>query len=201
MIIQMKTTSHLFLSALLGTVAASCATAGAQPDDMSAQAHRREAMKHQHEAEQHEAEYDPSASKLSDVGGAGAGLALSELDEDHRAAAEALEKFEAQQCRGFTPEVRAACPLLGPVLRAEPIEGGVRLELEPEVDTDRLVDHVRCHFAFGRTRAHAGMPHCPLYLEDVRVERAGPSAIELTTPNAGDVDELRRRALEHAARE
>jgi hypothetical protein len=189
---------------------------GTNPDDMSAEEHRRAAATEEEEAAEHEAEYDPDAR--STMGTANAPTSESfygpdlynptevhlaeaqrheDLAEEHRAAAEALEAYEEQECARFPPATRAACPLLGQLESVEDVEGGVRLRFAEGVPLDAVADHMRCHVAYARTRGREGMEHCPLYVEGAAVG-TDDGAVTLTT-DAGEeaVAELRARARAH----
>ncbi|MCB9730940.1 MAG: hypothetical protein H6744_21360 [Deltaproteobacteria bacterium] len=216
--------SAIFGAAMVAVVGG-CATTGAKPEDMSAEAHREQAARDAQQARAHDARYDETAIGTKTPPGARGlrGPAASKgfnhpeqwgqynPTEWHRAqarrfeqhstahleAAKALEGFEDEKCKQFGPEVRSACPLMGPVVSVEPIDGGVRMYFQLGVDMAKLTAHVQCHLAFGRTQGHEGMPGCPLYLPDLTVKQVGDQGLELTTDDASNVEELRRRAAEH----
>lgn len=120
---------------------------------------------------------------------------------EHLEMARKLESFERRECRAFPSQTRALCPLLGPIESVEEIEGGVRLHLAADVDVNAVVAHMRCHVAFARTRDHAGMDQCPLYLENVRIQRlARTRSIDLIASGDAAIRELRRRAHAHVRR-
>ena len=103
---------------------------------------------------------------------------------------------EEAQCREFPPGVRVLCPLLGRVAATEDVDGGVRVRLADGVDVGAAIDQLRFQLAFGRTRG--GMGACPLSVRGVRVEPATDSrSVELTVPDADDVEDLRKRARSH----
>jgi hypothetical protein len=213
------------LGIVLGALVAGCATEGAKPDDMSAAAHREQAARDAQQARAHDDRYDETAVRTKTPPGArglrgpGASKGFNHPEqwgqynptEWHRAqarrfeqhsaahleAAKALEGFEADQCAQFSPEVRSACPLMGPVVSVEPVDRGVRMYFQPGIDMAKLTAHVQCHLAFGRTQGHEGMAGCPLYLPNLAVKQVGEQGLDLTTDDASDVDELRRRAAEH----
>src|SRR5205823_4680727 len=135
-----------------------CATQHVNPDDQSAEAHRAQAAREQAEAEQHQQQFDPSQERS----GGGRGRVGGELvfasynptawhlheastlgahARAHEAAAVALEKFEADECRMFSPKVRAACPVAGPIQRVEEIPGGVRYVIAADAPVDAVVAH------------------------------------------------------------
>ena len=198
--------------------------AGTQPDDMSAEAHRREAKEHFREKAEHRERYDPEARDVP-VGrwygappygyrdndfywGTGeynpTAIHLRQAAEherharEHLEAARALEEFEEGQCQASPPETRVVCPLVGQVKAIEDVARGVRVQIAEGVNVNAAVAHMRCHQAFARTRGRVGMDTCPLYLRGVYVERTGQSrAVDLTVSDADDLDELRRRARLH----
>ena len=75
----------------------------------------------------------------------------------HAAAAEFLEQFEDRECRHVPAASRAACPLLGPVVRIDDVPGGIRATFAdakrvPTVDRrDALPLRVRPRAPFRRS--------------------------------------------------
>lgn len=223
---MMKTpliTRPLMLSAAAAAVSlallvGACAQSeGAQPDDMSVEAHRHEAQKHERLSAEHAAEYDPqaTASRERTVGNPSEQIYATETynptahhrttakrhaehAEQHRHAAQALVQFEEAHCAKFPEQTRAQCPLMGQVTAVEDIAGGARLTLAAGVPLQAMVDHMECHFAFARTEGYQGMQSCPLYLEAVSVE-AEPAthSVRLTTTEADAVQPLRERSRAH----
>jgi hypothetical protein len=200
------------ISLLLALTA--CAHTGpVRPDDMSADSHRREASRLDDAARAELDAYRPNA-----VTGVDTSTPLFypmdiynptsyHLDEaarlaaharEHESAAAELERFEQAECKDFPPATRAACPLLGPVVARKDVADGVLLELTPAIDTTALVAHMRCHLAYARTRGFVGLPDCPLYLRGVRVDRAGPHSIVITTDDPIAADKVRADAQEIA---
>ena len=179
--------------------------AGTQPDDMSAEAHRREAKEHFREKAEHRERYDPEARDVYSPPWYGVypyGYRYGYRDNDfywgtgeynptaihlrqaaeherhareHLEAARALEEFEESHCQAFPPETRVVCPLVGQVKALKNVAGGVRVQIAEEVNVNAAAAHMRCHQAFARTRARVGMDTCPLYLRGVHVERIGQS--------------------------
>jgi hypothetical protein len=88
---------------------------------------------------------------------------------EHEQAAVALEGFEEAECREFAPQMRAACPLLGPVLAIEDRSDGVHFSLPADAPLQAIVAHMRCHLAFARARAFADVGDCPLYIRGVEI--------------------------------
>jgi hypothetical protein len=206
----------------VATFGAGCATGGkVNPDEMSAAQHRDEAFREKQEAREHSAQYDPHAtvaSPLRPVGAPGQSdpayapstynpteRHLQHADEhraharQHEKAAQALEKFEAAECRGFPPSVRAACPLLNPVTRIDDVAGGVRVTFVPGTRVDAVAAHMRCHQAYARARAFEDNVSCPLYMRGVEFNQvSGSPAIDITTTNQSLVGDLRTRSREEA---
>lgn len=211
--------SSLLLLPLLG-----CATDEVKPDDMSAQGHRAEADRERAAAlEQNRIERSSSTpgreadplTRRGDVPGvddlfwgsstydpgvssAKTPSAHSKRAQQHESAARELEKFEEAECQSFPHETRTACPLLGTVASTEDIPSGIRLHIAKGQPIDAVTAHVKCHFAFGRTRGYEGMDACPLYIKGVRVV-SGADAIDLVSDDATRVDELRARARTHSS--
>ena len=207
---------------MCGLAACSTTSKRVRPDDMSAQQHRKEADREYAKADEHIFLHDPSARQPGPYPGpfsAGPDQPyryaaplynptdwhLREAEEhtahalDHEAAARALEKFEEAECHDFAPEVRAACPLLGPVTRIEDTGGGVRLYFAPGVPIEAVAAHMRCHLAHARTRGYRQNADCPLYTRGVRIQ-AYPSAgvVEVLGEDKATIREVRRRAREEA---
>src|SRR6266540_1637450 len=77
--------------------------------------------------------------------------------EGHRAEA-AQEKSEAQAHRQkFDPA------------QERDIAGGVRFVLAEGAPTEAVVAHMRCHFAWARSRGFVQMPGCPIYLKGISI--------------------------------
>jgi hypothetical protein len=202
----------------VATFGAGCATGGkVNPDEMSAAQHRDEAWRERQEAREHAREYDPHATvaaPLQPVGTPGQGdpayapsaynpteQHLRQADEhraharQHEKAAQALERFEAAECRGFPPSVRAACPLLNPVTRIDDVAGGVRVTFMPGTRVDAVAAHMRCHQAYARARAFEENATCPLYMQGVEFSAvSGATAIDITTKNQSLIGEVRVRS-------
>lgn len=200
---------------------------GTSPEDMSASDHRSEARDHVQEAREHGGRYDPEAAVRAQPGPypreefgyrrsdsywdahaynpTERHLAHEQQHErhasEHLAAARALERFEESRCGEFPPQTRARCPLLGQVVAAEDVKGGIRLRLADTANVNAAVAHMRCHIAFGRAQGLAGMRACPLYLEGVDVHRVDRGReVELVAGSRSDVRALRRRVREHVPR-
>lgn len=201
-------------SVLLLLLALGCAAPSpeAQPDAMSAEAHRREATEHEREAGAHERRYDARAKtpdardrypqEFEAYNPTAVYLRLAREHRrharEHLDAAHLLEQFEEAECGDFSPETRASCPLLGQVDRVEDIPGGVRVHLMEGVPRHAAAAHMRCHLAFARARGRTGMLECPLYLGGVRVELPpGAEAVDLLVADPLDLEALRLRTHGH----
>lgn len=204
--------------------------AGTDPDAMSEEAHREQADALYRRASRHSERDDPSQVRVSDTthggyegiaGGDAPGSThstppgqvvdptaghrreaarLRELAREHEEAANALVAFEAVECTDVPVSERTACPLLGVVEDARPIEGGVALDLTEAADVVAVLRRSRCHIAFGRRRGREGMRSCPLYVEGASVTQDGRRVL-LRTDLASAVEELRRRAALHTRAE
>ncbi len=214
----MKLTMHgsIHLWALMPLLAACGGAQNTEPESASAAEHRAAADEEEQAAAEHEEQFDPTqvqqeASPSSEVwygldiyNPSEIHLAEAErarsLAAQHRAAAEALEAYEEQECAHFPAESRATCPLMGQLESVREVEGGVALELKEGVNDDAVADHMRCHIAFAAVQGREGMDQCPLYVEGAGVNAEG----ELTlTTDAGDeaVTAIRERASAHVADE
>jgi hypothetical protein len=185
-----------------------------RPDDMSAEEHGHEARVEEAVAQHYDAEYDPNAVETRETGGiarrtegAGALRTFNPTDEhrayaathrehaaEHVAAAQALRTYEADECRAFPPDTRAACPLLSDVTGIEDIEGGVRIVFASGVAVDAVIARMRCHFAYARTRAYEGMQSCPLYLRGIDVRAGAGHSIDLVGTDPATVRAVREEA-------
>jgi hypothetical protein len=199
---------------------ASCA--GQKPDvradDMSAAQHREAAAREAAAADREANRYQPSATRPSPFGdplGKDYLYAVTVYNpteghlaeaEAHRAharaharAAEFLDRFEEAECADFPAATRAACPLLGPVVRIDDVDGGVRVRFKDGVRVDAVIAHMRCHYAFARARAFDASLSCPLYVRGIEVRRALDStAVEIVSADPKVIREIRTRSREEA---
>ena len=193
-----------------------------RPDEMSAAAHRQEARRESEAARGDLQEFKSSSSQRSTVHVGRAtpegGVFFDSDDYDprndyllraqqlrrhaqqHEAAARALESFEEEECKEFSPAIRAACPLLGPVVEIVDIPGGIRARFAETVRVDAVVAHMRCHLAYARTRGFdTALLGCPLYVRGTELRRASdPRAVEIVGRDATVANEIRSRAREEA---
>jgi hypothetical protein len=201
----------------LATALGGCGTSreSVKPDDMSAAKHREEAARERQAANSHAKDYDPKAtvpSPFHQASSPGPGgdylyplsvynpteVQLQRADEhraharQHEKAAQALERFEADECVGFPPAARAACPLLRPVTGIDDIQGGVRVTFAPGTPVHAIAAHMRCHYAYARARAFDDAVSCPLYTRGIEIKRApDPLSIDITAADWQQVDRLR----------
>jgi hypothetical protein len=215
----MRVTTRMWMTTLTLSMA-SCA-GGSQtvkPDEMTAAEHHEEAAREKNVAEGEATQYRPEASRPAPVGAPAAKDYLysapvynpteGHLGEaekhraharEHEAAAKYLERFEEVECRNFPPSSRAACPLLGPVVRIDDIDGGVRVTFARGTRVDAVVEHMRCHYAFARARAFVDAVSCPLYFRGVEFRRGlDPLAVEITVKDAVGIRDIRARARDEA---
>ncbi|MDX2019566.1 MAG: hypothetical protein SF187_04945 [Deltaproteobacteria bacterium] len=185
------------------------------PDERSALAHRQEAAHEAQAAHHHESQYSPNATEVSpfrarsgdgDLTEATAVVNPTEIHltqaqwhkahaEAHLKAAQQLERFEDEACKGTPVKERAACPLLGPVTHIRDVEGGVAIDLSPKVDAAQATAVMRCHYAFARTRGFAPeAAACPLYVRGLNIEQAGAHTVEITAKDAATVKHVRDSA-------
>jgi len=186
------------------------ACAGSPPvrdDDMSAARHRQ--MAQQAEA------IAASETRASDQnpGGSRSDPAEPDRQEEHRrkaeksreharqhtAAAAYLERFEDAACAGIPPSGRAACPLLGPLVRLDDVPGGVRATF---VDASRVrpaIKEMRCHYAFARARHFEQAITCPLYVRGIEI-RPGldPRQVEIVAHDEATIRLIRQQSRSQA---
>lgn len=185
-------------------------------DDMSVAEHRAVAQQHEDKARGYQGTRPsvpgevaaPNADRVSGrnfIGDTSSGLRVTrsrkhlEHARQHLDAAELLETYEAAECGMSPSDERVTCPLLQETSRIEDIRGGVRIHLVEGANAERVVNHMRCHHAFGRARGFQDMDACPLYLKKLRVRQVAPGVIELTSGRATTAAELQRRARDHVA--
>ena len=91
-----------------------------------------------------------------------------------------------------SPEARSACPILGPSIGLEVVDGGVRVVFAPGVPAADVVAQMRCHLAFARVRGYRD--ECPLYMRGVHID-ASPdgTGVLITTDDPAGVADLRQR--------
>jgi len=137
--------------------------------------------------------YNPAAEHLARA------RQLEEHAREHRVAAAKLETFTQDECRGFPPETRASCPMLGPVQQIYDIKGGVRVIFTPKTRVEAVAAHMRCHLAYAQQYGFDTVEACPLYVKGLQV-RVSPDgkAIDLTSPEATTADTIRARTREEA---
>jgi hypothetical protein len=123
----------------------------------------------------------------------------AEHARDHEAAAQQLERFEAEECRDFAASERASCPLLGPVVQIRDLPSGVRIHLARSVPVERTLARLRCHYAFARARGFSSGATCPIYLRGIEIKGSGDgTAIEIVGPSKRLAREIQKRARQQA---
>lgn len=191
-----------------------------RPTDMSAEAHRQEAQKDTAAAnrELREANTPLGEPNLVRTGGGNPegyyygrnvydirngrlarARQLRAHAHQHEAAATQLENYEEAQCKQFPPETRAACPLLGPVVRIADAPNGVIVTFASGARVDAILAHMQCHLAFAQKKGFEVASSCPLYMKGVTI-RPGtdPMAIEIIGSDAKVARQIRTRAREEA---
>ena len=137
--------------------------------------------------------YDPQNEHLSRA------QRLSAHAQEHEAAAASLERFEQAECKEFPPAIRAACPLLGPVVELVDIPGGIRARFKDGIRVDAVLAHMRCHYAYARARGFGAAAGCPLYIRGIEIRRTSDlMAVEIVGRDAAVTAEIRSRAREEA---
>jgi hypothetical protein len=210
----MRRTTLVFLVLVTG---GGCGTGreSVKPDDLGAAQHREEAARENQAAREHAKDYHPHETVPSPFRPAGSvatggnytfplevynptEVQLQRADEhraharQHEKAAQALERFEAEECGGFPPVARAACPFLRPVTSIDDMGNGVRVTFAAGTPVHAVFAHMRCHYAYARARAFADESSCPLYMRGIEIKRAkDPLAIEITTADWRQVEALR----------
>ena len=197
---------------------AGCAAPYVRADDMSAARHRQEAERESQVARDHVdarngqtsrapaavdatgKEYLYSVPIYTPLDGSLAGAELHRQHaRDHARAADFLERFEAIECRDFPPSSRAACPLLGPVIKIDDIPGGISARFKAGTPVDAIVAHMRCHYAYARARAFETAASCPLYMRGIAVRRGvDPMAVEIISDDSATAARIRTRSRAEA---
>ena len=137
--------------------------------------------------------YNPAAEHLARA------RQLEGHAREHRALAAKLEVFAQDECRGFPPETRASCPLLGPVQQIIDIKNGVRVMFKPNTRVDAVAAHMRCHLAYAQVYGFDTVEACPLYLKGLQVHVSPDGkAIDLTSADPRTADMIRVRTREEA---
>jgi hypothetical protein len=185
---------------------------------MSAAQHREEAAREGAAADREANRYSPSATRPTPFGDplgkdylyavtvynpTEGHLAEAEKHREHAReharAAEFLERFEEAECRDFPATTRAACPLLGPVVRIDDVEGGVRVLFKDGTRVDAVIAHMRCHYAFARARAFDPGASCPLYVRGIEIRQGlQPMAVEIVSPDPKVARQIRAASREEA---
>ena len=200
--------------ALLGAIG--CASTTASTHEMSLEEHRTASEEERDQATRYQGASDPAYPGETSVPYAdrvtgrqdftaetSSGIRVLRYGQhtkhakQHEQTAQLLATFEEAECARSPEQDRAACPILVAVRRVENIRTGVRLYLVPGVDTQQVVNHMRCHHAFGRVHGFHEMDACPLYLPQLQMRQVGPGVIELTGRGVNRVEEIQRRSHEH----
>ncbi|MEC7519700.1 MAG: hypothetical protein VYE22_07540 [Myxococcota bacterium] len=202
---------------LVGAVALAFSCGGSQDpaaENLTAAEHYAEAEREETRAAEAEGRYDPDARERTSSEGLGpvsvGGRSYNPTEHElhtadqhrrhaaaHRARAEELLAFEAQECELLPEQSRAACPLLLDLEAVEDVNGGVRMVFAEGPNLDPVAQHIRCHIAFAAARGDEGMQDCALYVHGARVERQG-NVILLTTSQGQHVADLRARVRRQA---
>ncbi len=173
-------------------------------DDMSATQHRLEAQREAAAAEKagaagpaapvaDPAGYDWNAERRREA------ESRREHARQHAAAAEFLEQFEDRECRHIPAASRAACPLLGPVVRIDDVPGGIRATFADAKRVPTAIAEMRCHYAYARSRHFDEAIGCPLYVQGVEVRQAlDPRAIEIVSRDENIGRLIRERGRQQA---
>ena len=137
--------------------------------------------------------YNPAAEHLARA------RQLEEHAREHRAAAAKLEVFADNECRGFPPETRASCPMLGSVQQIYDIKNGVRVLFTPKTRVEAVAAHMRCHQAYAQMYGFQTVEDCPLYVKGLQIRATDDGkAIDLTASDPRVVDTIRARTREEA---
>lgn len=117
----------------------------------------------------------------------------------HEAAAAFLEQFEDRECRHVAPGSRAACPLLGPLVRIEDVPGGIRATFADERHVPTAIAEMRCHYAYARARHFDEAIGCPLYVQAIVIRQGlDPRAIEIVARDEKTARLIRERGRQQA---
>jgi hypothetical protein len=173
-------------------------------DDMSATQHRLEAQRERKVADK-EAGAVPAAP-TTDPGSHDWNAERQREAErrheharQHAAAAEFLQQFEDRECRHIPAGSRAACPLLGPVVRIDDVPGGIRATFADPKRVPPVIAEMRCHYAYARSRNFDETIGCPLYVRGIEVRQAiDPRAIEIVSRDEKTSRLLRERGRQQA---
>ena len=173
-------------------------------DDMTATQHRRAAQQENEAAAKaagsgpaapapDPAGYDWNAERQRDA------ESRREHARQHQAAAAFLEQFEDRECRHVAPGSRAACPLLGPLLRIEDVPGGIRATFADAKRVPTVIAEMRCHYAYARARHFDEATGCPLYVQAIVIRQAlDPRAIEIVARDEKTTRLIRERGRKQA---
>jgi len=173
-------------------------------DDMTATQHRLAAQQHNEAAAKAAGSgpavravdpdgYDWNAERQRDV------ERRREHARQHEAAAAFLEEFEDRECRHVAPGSRAACPLLGPLVRIEDVPGGIRATFADARRVPTSIAEMRCHYAYARARHFDEAIGCPLYVQAIVIRQGlDPRAIEIVARDEKTARLIRDRGRQQA---
>jgi hypothetical protein len=95
--------------------------------------------------------------------------------------------------------VRAACPVAGPIKGVQDIPSGVRFAVAEDAPLDAVLAHMRCHFAWARTRGFAQLPGCPIYIKGISIQAgADGHSVEVTAGDKATIADLQRRSRQES---
>jgi len=193
------------LSAVAAVLLSGCAGHElVRADEMSAMQHQLEAQREREVADK-EAGADPAAPAAQpgshdwNAERRRQAERRREHSRQHAAAAEFLEQFEARECRHVPAASRAACPLLGPVVRIDDVPGGIRATFADPERVPTVIAEMRCHYAYARSHNFDETIGCPLYVRGIEVRQAiDPRAIEIVSRDERTSRLLRERGRQQA---
>ena len=173
-------------------------------DDMTATQHRLAAQQ-QNEAAAKAAASDPAAPATDPDGYDWKAERRYDAERrreharQHEAAAAFLEQFEDRECRHVASGSRAACPLLGPLVRIEDLPGGIRATFADARRVPASIAEMRCHYAYARARHFDEAIGCPLYVQAIEIRQGlDPRAIEIVARDEKTARLIRERGRQQA---
>ncbi len=116
--------------------------------------------------------------------------------QQHLSEALRLADHEGVTCVNFTKLTRALCPLAQNVIHFRTIGDGIRVTFSDDVNLQAVIEHMRCHHAYGHKNKFKDMNTSPLYLKKVEFSlNSAGLAVEIVSNDANTVTDIIETAL------
>ncbi|MCC7537166.1 MAG: hypothetical protein IT379_13170 [Deltaproteobacteria bacterium] len=175
-----------------------CGSRGTAPEDMSAAEHRQASREHHTTGDEVDRRPPTPLAGRAGVGPVDHdGASHHRLAAQHQAAADTLDAQLREACAGVAETEQRRCPW-SHSSSVEDVEGGARMRVAAGSTAAEVESQARCHRARMMVDGLDHMTSCPFGVRGLvitaRPVAGGAVDLVLTTTNADQVTELRRRA-------